>query len=461
MTRIQPFQGWRYDLGAAGAAGLHELLTPPYDVISPEQQAAYYERHPHNVIRLDLARDEPGDEDEENRYTRAAATLASWREQGILRQEREPAIYLLHETYTLPGGQRATRRGLIFRLRLASWGDGILPHEHTFPAAKADRLALLIATETQCSPIFLLFSDPAGEVRAPLAAAAERPADAVLLDDDGVEHALWAIADAAAIEQVAAALEPLTFYVADGHHRYETALNYQRYRRGEGLPETDAPLPLTSWEAVPNHAEYPLPGPAQVQPFDYAWVYAASMEDPGVAILPTHRCIFDLPHFDAAQLVAQLHHHFDVTAAAGDDALQAALGQAHSGDHVFGLVLPGGEPGYLLRMRPDPATLELLHKTDHPAVAAVDVAVLQSLVLGPLLGISREPGELKRNVAFTPDAWQAIDETRRGILQAVFLVKPTTLEQLRAASDAGQVMPPKATYFYPKLPSGLVIHSMD
>lgn len=461
MSRIQPLRGWRYDLAAAGAANLVELLTPPYDVIGPAQQAEFYARHPANVIRIDLALDALRDDDDENRYTRAAATLASWQSQGILRQEAAPAFYLLRETYTLPNGSQATRRGLIFRLRLAPWGDGILPHERTFPAAKADRLALLIATHAQASPIFLLYSDPSDEVQALLLAETERPADAVLLDDDGVEHALWAVAGAAAIQQVAAALEPRTFYVADGHHRYETALNYQRYRRGEPLPDMLAPEPLTTWQAVPNFAHYALPGPDQPQPFDYAWVCAARLEDPGVAILPTHRCLHDLPTFDPDRLLEQLRERFDVTPMAGDEALIAALDEARSGDHVFGLALAGQASGYLLRLRPDPAVTAVLHKTDHPTVAAVDVAALQTLVLGPLLGISREPGELKRHVSFLPDARQAIRETRAGLFQAAFLVKPTTLHQLRVASDARQIMPPKATYFYPKLPSGLVINIIE
>ena len=152
MTRIQPFRGWRYNVAAAGAASLNELLTPPYDVISPAQQASYYNRHPDNVVRIELARDQPGDDDAHNRFTRAAATLADWQRIGILRQEAAPAIYLLRESYTLPDGRSATRSGMIFRLRLAPWGEGILPHEHTFPAAKADRLALTIATGDAVQP---------------------------------------------------------------------------------------------------------------------------------------------------------------------------------------------------------------------------------------------------------------------------------------------------------------------
>ena len=471
MTRIQSFRGWRYNVPAAGADSLNELLTPPYDVISPAQQAGYYKRHPDNVVRIELARDEAGDNDLHNRFTRAAATLAGWQHTGILRQEVAPAIYLLRESYTLPDGRSATRSGMIFRLRLAPWGEGILPHEHTFPAAKADRLALTIATGTQCSPIFVLYSDPQGVAQAPLHADAERPPDAFYTDEDNVTHMLWAVTDPQALAAVTAALEPKTFYIADGHHRYETALAYQRWRRGGGLPGVAAPPPLASWDGVPNYAPVPPAPPEAPLPFDTAWVYAACMDDPGVAILAAHRCIHDLPDFDAALLLAGLDEHFEVTAVADDAALLAGLADAVrekpgffrrnpvSGS-VFALVLPGDGGSFLLRQRDDDATTARLLADHHPAVAAVDVAALQSLILGPLLGIPADPTELKRFVAFTPNAGEAIRETRAGRYQAAFLVNPTPLAQLKEVSDAGQIMPPKATYFYPKLPAGLVINTV-
>jgi uncharacterized protein (DUF1015 family) len=467
MSRIQPFRGWRYDLTTAGAASLDELLTPPYDVISPTQQAAFYERHPHNVVRLELTRDELRDNDLRNRYARAAETLADWQRSGALRQESAPAIYLLRQRYTLPGGQAATRSGLIFRLRLAPWGRGILPHERTFPAAKADRLALTIATGAQCSPIFLLYSDPEGEAQAPVAAAADqRGPNAIYRDQDGVEHTLWAIADPAALAAATAALEPKTFYIADGHHRYETALNYQRWRRGGGLPDAPAPAPLSSWQGVPSYAPIP-PAPPDAPgaplPLDTAWVYAACIEDPGLAILATHRCIHDLAGFDAERLLAGLAEHFVVTPVEDEAGLKKLdfFGRSPTSRTTFALLLPGQPGGYLLEMRDDPATAARLHADFPPVVAAVDVAALQSLALGPLLDIDPDPAQLKRFVAFTPSSAEAIEGVHAGRYQAAFLVNPTPLAQIQAVSDAGQVMPPKATYFYPKLPAGLVINCLE
>ncbi len=466
MSRIQPLRGWRYDPAAAGAASLNDLLTPPYDVINPAQQAAFYDRHPHNVVRLELAADQAGDDDHANRYTRAAATLAGWRTGGVLRQETAPAIYLLRQRYTLPDGRSATRSGMVFRLRLAPWGHGILPHERTFPAAKADRLALTIATGAQCSPIFLLYADPEGRAQAPLAAATDgQPSDAAYRDEDGVEHTLWAVTDPEALAAATAALEPKTFYIADGHHRYETALNYQRWRRGGGPPAAPPPAPLSSWQGVPNYAPMPPAPPEIPLPFDTAWVYAARIEDPGLAILPTHRCIHDLPGFDPERLLAGLAEHFVVTAvedAAGLERLKKLdfFGRSPTSGTAFALLLPGRPGGYVLEMRDDRATAARLHTDYSPVVAAVDVAALQSLALGPLLGIDPDPAELKRFVAFTPSATEAVEGVRSGRYQAAFLVNPTPLAQLQAVSDAGEVMPPKATYFYPKLPAGLVINCL-
>ena len=211
MNRVQPFRGWRYDLQKAGAASLNELVTPPYDVINDQQQAAFYARNPHNVIRIDLARDHPGDDDRTNRYRRAAETLTRWQASGTLCQEPEPAMYLLREHYPTADGGQGVRTGLIFRLKLAPWGEGILPHERTFPGAKADRLALTIATASQCSPIFLLYSDPSGDAQRPLLAAAERPADVAFQDDDGVEHAIWVLTGTDLLAAAASSQKPSTW----------------------------------------------------------------------------------------------------------------------------------------------------------------------------------------------------------------------------------------------------------
>jgi uncharacterized protein (DUF1015 family) len=461
MSRIQPLRGWRYDLGQARADDLNQLLAPPYDVIGPELQADLHRRHPCNIIRLILGQDQAGDQGANNRYSRAAMLLAHWRSTGVLRREAVPALYVLQEHYTLPDGGRTSRWGFIARLKLAPWGQGVLPHERTFPSAKADRLALTIATRSQYNPIFALYADEQGWVQAPLLAACQRPPDAVLNDDDSVAHALWAVCDQQAIGEAIAALGDRVLYVADGHHRYETALNYQRFRRTGALPDSPPPAPLHRWEDVPGLREQAGTAATTTQGFDYALCYLACMADPGVEILPTHRCLHDVPGFDPDRLLEGLHLSFDVVAMAGDQALLDGLHQARSGDRVYALVLHGDALGYLLRPRRDVDLSPLLSVLDHPSVAAIDVAALQALVLGPLLGIGAEPQQQKRYLETVPGAREAIGGTRAGRFQAAFLVNPTTLAQLQAVAHAGQVTPPKTTYFYPKLPSGLVIHALD
>ncbi|MEA3336352.1 MAG: DUF1015 domain-containing protein [Chloroflexota bacterium] len=461
MSRIMPFRGWRYDLRSAGTEDLNELVAPPFDVIDVQGQETLYERHRCNIIGAILGRDEPGDADNKNRYTRAAATLHSWRASGVLRQEVSPSIYLLRERFGLADGGFTARTGMVFRLRLAPWGNGILPHERTFPATRADRLALTIATQCQFSPIYALYSDPSAAAQNALISVAERQPDLHYQDDDGVEHSLWAISRASALQTAIESLEDRTFFIADGHHRYETALNYQRYRRYGVLPDAPAPSPLTGWQRVPDYQDYQPPGPNELQPYDTTWIYAARFEDPGVVVLPTHRCLNGLADFDGETLLDRLGKQFDVTSYSDDSELLEALQSATPGDHTYALLLPGSGPGYLLQLRSEHDIRAQLVKQDHPTVAAIDAAALQSLILGPLLGIARVSGEQKRHITTMPSASDAISQTRAGDYQAAFLVNPTTLKQIEDVSRASQVTPPKTTYFFPKLPSGLLVNWME
>jgi uncharacterized protein (DUF1015 family) len=409
-------------------------LAPPYDVITPEQREALEASHPYNIIHIDLPREGDG----LDRYTRAATLLREWQEKGVLIQEPAPALYVLEQRYRLPNGQERVRMGLIGLLRLVPWGQGVLPHERTFPHAKADRLALLAATRAQVNPIFMLYSDPAGEVMHPLLAARPEVPTAVGgdLGDEAIILRLWAVTDPQAIAAACAAMAPRTLYVADGHHRYETALTYQR-QQGER-------------NGAPSDASY-----------HYTLIYAVAMEDPGLTILPTHRCLHDVPDFDADRLLSALEHYFEVTHYDPEVELLGELHKASRLDRVFGLVLAGRPGGYLLRLRPSASTFRTLLAQHHPAIAELDVAVLQSLVLNPILGIGHEGHEQHRFIDFEPRAQCAIAGVRAGRYQAAFLLVPTQLNQLRAIAEAGQVAPPKATFFYPKVPSGLVIYDMN
>lgn len=430
MATIRPFQGWRY----APRHDLAALLAPPYDVISPGERQAFAARHPHNVVHLILPQaDIAADLDP---YQHAARIFRSWSEQGVLLQDPSPAFYVLRQTFRLPGGVTAVRRGFAAQLLLAPWGQGILPHERTFPQAKADRLALLRATGLQDSPIFTLFRDPEAVVVEHIASAQESVADAAFRDDQGDRHELWSVVDPEVISGLVQAMSTHVLYVADGHHRYETALAYQSWRR---------------------HQE---DNPPTSQPYDYCLAYFASMDDPGTVILPTHRLVTHGHRSDSDHLIASLGSDFDVLPLADDEALISILASRPAGEATFGLIVENEAP-YLLRLRPSDHQRALLQAEYGAVVADLPVAVLQALVLGPGFGVSPDPQTQKAQLQFEPDAGIAAAHVRAGRAQAALLTTPTSMAQLAAVADSGAVAPPKATYFYPKLPAGLVFNQIE
>jgi uncharacterized protein (DUF1015 family) len=426
---LDSFRGWRFAVPAT--ENLASRLAPPYDVLSAEQRQTLAYLHPYNIVQIDSPDEAAGPE----RYLQAAERFRRWQREGVLIQEAAPALYVLEQCFWLPNGPQLTRIGLIGRLRLVPWGEGVLPHERTFPHAKADRLALLMATRAEFNPVFLLYSDPLGEVLAPLLAARPTTPNAIA-EEPEITHRLWVITDTEAIAQARAAMATRVLYVADGHHRYETALAYQRQEMSKGGNSGEAP-------------------------YHYVLIYAVAMEDPGLIILPTHRCLHDVPGLDGARLLQKLESHFDIVHFALETDLLMEMRKAAHTHRIFGLVLADRPGGYLLRLRVNAATGSLLLAQDHPAVADWDVAALQSLVLGPILGIGRESHEQHPFIDFEPNAQVALAGVRNGRYQAIFLVAPPRLSQLRAVAEAGQVAPPKATYFYPKVPSGLVIYDLD
>lgn len=427
MPEWAPFRGWRF--AVREGENLATFLAPPYDVVTPEERRRLVQRHPHNIVQVDLPEPPEG----EDRYAFAAGLLREWQQKGVLIQEPSPVLYVLEQRFRLPTGELLVRRGIIGLLKLEPWGQGVYPHERTFPHAKRDRLALLEATRAEFSPVFLMFSDPERVVEAALTQGPVMTTLAVASTDEDVTR-LCAITDDAIVQQVIGLLANRALYVADGHHRYETALNYQRQQHDAGR------------------------GPG---PHDFVLAYAVAMEDPGLVVLPTHRCLHDVPNWDEARLLGQLEEHFHVTHYTPEAELLGELYANHQHDRVMGLVLAGRPGGYLLRWRHRAKSTELLLARNHPAVAQMDVALLQDLVLEPVLGIGAEPAAQRPYVAYEPKAQDAIEGVRAGRYQAAFLLRPTPLAQIKVVADAGQVAPPKATFFFPKLPSGLVIYDLD
>jgi uncharacterized protein (DUF1015 family) len=393
MAVVRAVRALRYDPARVGDLG--RVIAPPYDVITREEQEALYARSPYNVIRLILPR-------EAARAEAAARTLGEWVAGGVLVRESAPAVYLYAQTFTLPDGSTRTREGVLLSLRLEDFGRGVvLPHERTLPGPKADRLAILRATGANLSPIFGLYARRGERARDVLGVAGSPLVDAT---DGAGSHRLWRVTDAAAIARFAASLADERVIIADGHHRYETAL---AYRDEQGTPAADSIL-----------------------------TYVANLDEEGVVILPTHRLVPGPLRLAPAALAARLEECFTV------EALPAGRPRA-AGE--IDCVLADRR----LRLRARPAAAARV--ADLPAaIRGLDVSVLHGAILGPLLGASAEA------LAFTHDDAEALDAVGAGRAAAAFLLNPPSLAAVRTVCLAGELMPEKSTYFYPKLATGLV-----
>jgi uncharacterized protein (DUF1015 family) len=440
MVDVRSLPGIRY----AAEADLATLVTPPYDVISPDAQTRYYARHPHNIIRLELGRDEPSDDDLDNKYTRAAATFAEWRLQDVMRQDA-PSLYLYEQRFAVAGAAFA-RRSLLARVRLEPWeAEVVLPHERTMSKPKADRLQLMRACAANLSPIMSLYDDPDDGLAATLAVAASAAPIADFADEAGERHLLWPIRDGGIAAAVAAFFRDRQIYIADGHHRYETALAYRdevAAVRKEPLPEGD--------------------------PVNFTLMALCAIEDPNLVVLPTHRQLRDLDAERLAELDSALGAYFDVRPVENGDgegaagALAAIQEASAQGETAFGLVRPEGIA--LLRLRPEGrAAMEQLageHANASPAWRALDVAILHELALSRGLGVGEEAVRAGEHVTYTRDAEAAIAAVRAGEAELAFLLAPTPPAAIRDVARAGDRMPQKSTYFYPKLITGLVVNPL-
>jgi uncharacterized protein (DUF1015 family) len=416
VAEVLPLQALHYDLEKVGA--LADVVAPPYDVIDDGQRAELVARSAHNVVELDLPRDPDGGDP----YDHAARLLEQWRGDGVLADDPEPAIWALEQDYAAPDGSRRTRRGFLARVKLAPYGEGIRPHERTQPGPKEDRLRLTRATRHNLSPIFALhpgnawrhleptLGDPWGEVT----------------DGDGTTHRVWRFGDPAVHEAIAAEIKPGELLIADGHHRYETSLAYQR-EVGEG-------------------------GPA-----DYVLMALVSLEDPGLTVFPTHRLISGLADDPAKQEVlgSGLREIFEIEEVAAD---QLDPGE-EEGVGVFGYIDSHSQRALRLRLRDKAAVDEALGGRSL-AYRDLDAAILEELVLKGILGMSTDDIAAKRGIGYTPSIDQALSKLDAGDYQAAFLLRPTPVEQVRAVAAEGETMPPKSTYFFPKLLTGIVFNPL-
>jgi uncharacterized protein (DUF1015 family) len=425
MAEIAPFRGILYDPSRAGAPA--KLLAPPYDVISPEERARLAALDPHNSVRLILPEGE-GD----TKYAHAAQLLKAWLDEGVLRRDLEPALYRYHQTFTAEG-QSTTRKGFICRIRLHKFSEGVvLPHERTLAGPKADRLKLKRATRCHLSQVFGLYSDPNRSTDVPFETVERQPPALEGTTSDGVTQKLWRLTDAAAQREVMRLLADKKVYIADGHHRYETMLALRDELRGE------ARSPRSSVE--------------------YGTIFLANMDDPGLLVFPTHRVVHGLAAFDPRAVLAQARTFFTVEEASAGDAATVRRVLAEKGQVAPTFAMCNGSFLAYLTLRKD-VDLEQVPSLKGPAVLRrLDVTLLHALMIEQILGIDRAAQEKQTNLRYLKDTQAALDEARAPDVQAVFIMNPTKVHEVRDVADAGEVMPQKSTFFYPKLASGLVLN---
>ena len=432
MADVTPFRGIRHHESIV----LDGVVAPPYDVIPAAQAAELRERSPYNAVHVDLPV-APGEAAEDAAYTGAAAAFSRWRAEQVLVRDALPSLYLVDQTYWGPDGRERTRRGFVARLRLADFTERVvLPHERTHAGAKVDRLRLYRASHADLSQIFLLVPDDDGEVEDALAAAAGfAPAAGAreARDGDGNVHRIVPLSGPG-VERVVALLRERPLYIADGHHRYETALAYRDERRAAG-----------------DHSA------------DTLMVYLCSMSDPGLTVFPTHRLVRDVVVPPLAELRARLQPLFEVVGVpvhgleACRDVL-SGLGEQADPGRVFGLYLPREDVCVVVTARAPEAAQRLAVCGFSPDAAGLSVTVLHELVLREALGM--DPGQAEKHIDYAksvPDALAALADGRYGL--GAFL-NATLVSQVRAIADRGETMPQKSTYFYPKLLTGLVFDAL-
>jgi uncharacterized protein (DUF1015 family) len=417
VAEVSPIRGVHYDLGKVGS--LADVVAPPYDVIDDAQRAELAARSDYNVVELDLPRD-PGGGDP---YEHAAELLGAWIEDGALTRDADPQIWALEQDYTAPDGSRLARRGLLARVRLAQYGEGIRPHERTQPGPKEDRLRLTRATRHNLSPIFALHPGDAWQHLEP-AVAGDPWAE--VTDGDDTTHRVWRVGDPTVHKAIASELEPGELLIADGHHRYETSLAYQR--------------------------EVGAGGPA-----DYVLMALVSLGDPGLTVFPTHRLISGLADDPAKQqaLGADLREIFEVEEVPAE---QLDPGGS-DGVGVFGFIDSHHRQAFRLRLR-ETGHLDEALADRSAAYRTLDAAILEELVLKGILAMSTDDIAAKRGIGYTPSIDEALAKLDAGDYQAAFLLRATPVEQVRAVAAEGETMPPKSTYFFPKLLTGIVFNPL-
>jgi uncharacterized protein (DUF1015 family) len=429
MPEIRPFRAVRYDLAHVGA--LSDVVAPPYDVIGPELQGKLYDASPYNAIRLELNKEQAGDTEQSNRYTRASGFLRDWRKSGVLREDDQPALYVYHQTYEVEG-QTYTRKGFFARVRLEPFGEGkIYPHEQTLSGPKADRLALYHATGMNLSPVFGLYPDPENKVLSAVEAGIKDRTPIEAVDHLGVTNRLWPVTDSRAHTEAQGLIASLPAFIADGHHRYETGLRYRDELAAAGK----------------------LSGPDD--PANFILMMLVSMSDPGLLILPTHRLVSGFKGLTFETLSERLSSEFDIEdMGTGDSACRASWEAMElSGDQdILGFGTVADDRWLVARLRSD-ATMDALVPDQSAEWRSLGVSILRELVINKLLAGLGEP-----SIKYVHLIDEVLTDAHAKSCDLACLVPPAGMEHVESIASNLEKMPPKSTYFYPKLLTGLVFN---
>jgi uncharacterized protein (DUF1015 family) len=419
MAEIQPLHAVHYDTGTAGA--LENLVAPPYDVIDEQIRRELTAKSPFNIVEVDL----PQPADGEDPYAHAEHIFEAWLQQGVMVKEREPSIWVMRQQFRL-AGQTINRTGFFARVRVENYGRGrIRPHERTHPGPKEDRLRLTRATRANLSPIFSLFHDPGDAAWSILDPITQSAPYLTVVDADGIADRIWRVTDPQTIANLQAAMADRELLIADGHHRYETARVYAEEIGGEG-----------------DH--------------QYVLQFLCSMEDPGMVILPTHRLLTDLKDPAKQEALANtLREHFEI------ERVEPSELEPPAGDMpAFGYIDAHFKQPFRLTLK-DRASLEQAMPDKPDAYRRLDTAVLESLILRGPVGLSEDDISHLTGLAYSKDAEQALAAIENGQADAAFILRGTPIDQVRAVADEGETMPPKSTFFYPKIPTGLLINPLE
>lgn len=446
MVEVKPFRGIRYN--PERIQDLSLVVCPPYDVIDPADQDFYHSLHPWNAIRLDLGKSSGG----ENRYSRAARLWREWLREGILIEEKDPGYYLLEEEFEETGGTLVVRRGLIALLRLeegASPRGGVQLHEATHPGPKEDRLALMKATAANLSQIFALYRDPSGALREILERPPPNGSCGEALGQDRVRRRLFFLGDPIAHRQIEAFFSGKGLFIADGHHRYETALAYRAWRR-----------------SIESGASEPLP-------WDYVLAYLAECEDPGLRVYPTHRILWGYPRWDSRLFFSAAERYFEIRTipwpAPGNlgSGCRTMAGRKETAGFVNGrprirCFLPGQRQGWQFVLKASGGPVEIFPPDMHPMLRSLDVTILHEVLLGRVLGMSAREQETEGYLRYVKGEEAALETLgSEPDAQAAFLLGPPPIRSIMELASLGIRMPQKTTFFYPKLLTGLVFRGME